>query len=93
MIQERQISLGVAFAAALWTITAIMLFAGTMCAFAASDRHHGMATTLALYSTGLTASAGAATLTIRNMIHTLNRRLELAFRLGQESATSVRRVR
>lgn len=85
MIQDRTISLGCAAATALWSVTVMLILAGAICAFTVVEGGTGMATTLTLMSSGLSASAAAATVTIRNMIHAQNKRLESAFNLGQEA--------
>lgn len=92
MIQERTISLGAAIAAVLWGLTVVLIVAGAACAFSVGDRHPGLAAALMLMSAGLSSSAAAATVTIRNMIHNQNKLLRDAFRLGEESG-QLRRVR
>jgi hypothetical protein len=81
---ERTVSLTCVAASALWVLMVLFLAAGTVVA-ATAGPDRGVALAIALVAYGLACSAGAATLTMRNMFAGQNRKMEAAFNLGKEA--------
>lgn len=89
MQTDRTVSLACVLATVLWTLTLLLIVAGSIAAIT-SDGFSGLSMSLVAY--GLACSAGAATVTIRNGQKHQDRLLSAAFDLGKD-AERLRRVR
>lgn len=91
MQTDRTVPVMCVVSAVLWTLTMVLIFAGTVTAVA-SESERGFAVSMSVMAHGLACSAAAATVTIRNMLKSQNRMLEDAFALGRDhAATPMRR--
>lgn len=79
---DRSVSLTTVAATALWSSTFLLILAGTLVGLSGGDRHSIM---LALIAHGLAMSAGAATVSIRQMFKRQNSLLRDAFEMGRDS--------
>lgn len=86
---ERQVSVGCIVAGVMWSLTVLLILAGTITAMVA-DQHSGFAVAIGLMAHGLACSAAAATVTIRNMLRRQSKLLRDAFQLGKEAGSGGR---
>ena len=82
-MSDKTVSVTCVAAIGLWSLTWVLIFAGTIVALVDHDEY--LAVVLSLMSHGLACSAAAATVSIRYMLKKQYRLMRSAFELGRDA--------